>query len=868
MNKLKHLLLLLAALLAACADDLTTSQPPLPTDPLAGYDGPLAVSITLAGSSTTTRTETNLTGTTVTDAYFGEHPFPKTKFSAKDSIGILHIASKEEEGDYQVLQYKAVTTDGGATWSIQDMEGHTATLRHFAAHENYYYAYAPFRKDGLDKEADFDLDVLPTCAVPTYDEFGEQTGTANQPTPAYKLFEKMIDATLYEGGTVSDATRRSQNTEEAFSACDLLAARGECSVDKGSGTATLTLQMDHLMALDILMLKKWDGKVTVYGCYDTWVAPNGKIWRMKQRLEPVKKVVMDGSQWPRTEAVAKDEIQKKDANDNDIPGQYVPAFEGLGKWLLGLDTDTCKFYMQLVKPYDGRERYGYQNRAVDGGWVIDIPPVPAGQYCVVGTPYFRYFRNEGFLPAKDDDNEAGESWHNESQWKMYYKNMSYTWTYEEILFPRSNIRYDYDYVLEVGDLLTSGGNIIKGPDAVYDGPKSPEAGETAVGRVMWIAWGCKEYIDDDRTMYDTPARSGDELNHGFWNADGTLYGWLPVSSSSGNTWMSNMRGKGYDVSSASGGYVMNIQYFPDLYWGVWGAGSKWSCQADGLYDDNGYRAKGREQTDYGRAHFVVDHTAYDGLTSLDAYWDHEVCNHFLVFAFDDVEVPSAVTNDCGIFQSPMPEEPCAFWHDGFSGWNSCMAADIFLSDKTYDNTGSMLRSTVSAADWGGSDDLPWMVPTIPQYEVALNDALEFYYEYPDNPIGLSMADGVEPTAFFDNALLSSSRLKSSGEGLVLTCSTTKLDESYPLYMGTWGGKAHFYEYYLNYKSTQSYFHHVPIRQTDNKLPIWHNTLYKSNGIYFAGLWDGTKGTEAQIKDVMNTEHKADPPRRFRPCIAY
>jgi hypothetical protein len=467
----KYLLLLAGLLtLAACHEDLSDSQLQDPiADPMGNYDGPLAVKISMVGDGQTTRTVTDMSGTE-TDAFYGKHPFPRTNFATNDAVGIVHVVKRGE--DVQIYNFKAVTADGGATWSVQDTEGNVSAVRYYSKHTNYYYAYTPYKEGGLSA-SDLALDGLDAdCVIPTFDEYGMQNGTQTlTELPAYKFFEPYALETL---STIN------QGDMDGFLACDLLGAKGVCATNTVDKTATLELHLDHMMALDILAMKKWDGKVTVYGTYDTWVTPDKNVWRMKQRMQPVEKQVCP-ARWPQIDAVPGGTV-KKIGPDGIETDEYVPEFEGLGSWYLALNTDTCKFFMKLMKPLTPQKKFGYEHIASEGGWLVDLPPVPAGYYAVLGTsPYFRSFRQKGYSPS--ESNGAGTLW--KEEWRLYFKSMPYSWTYEDILFPRFNVRYDYDEVLEVGDKLLADGNISKT--------------ETGVGTVRWIAYAAAPWIANPET---------------------------------------------------------------------------------------------------------------------------------------------------------------------------------------------------------------------------------------------------------------------------------------------------------------------------------------------------------------------------------
>ena len=442
----KHFTLLAAALLmfAACSEDVTDIVQDTPAnDPLAGYDGPLSVNISFGS---TTRTTTSI-GTS-NDAVVGSHPFPTTSFSEKDTVGIVQVATKN--GISQVFNFMAVTADYGTTWAIKDVNGQDAIVRHFLTRENTYFAYSPYKAGGLVEGTDFSLSTLPTVTVQKYNEYSEPAGTETVTTPAYKFFEKMIDRVLGE--------HSSQSTLDDFKACDLLGARGVATTDMTARTATLNFALDHILALDILALKKLDGNLTIYGAYDTWVAPNNDIWRMKQQMRPTMVNRSQVSDFPNAGAVS--------------------------SWYHASTTGDYQFYMQLVKDRTPRKRIGDPKSFADGGWLVDIPAVPAGHYAVVTNPYFRFFREKGFTPS--ETNIAGTTW--KETWKKYYHDRPYTWTYEEVLFPDVANVYDYNDILEVGDKLLSDGNISKASSSA-----------TGVGTVKWIAYAPAPWLSTSST---------------------------------------------------------------------------------------------------------------------------------------------------------------------------------------------------------------------------------------------------------------------------------------------------------------------------------------------------------------------------------
>ena len=446
----KHFTLLAAALLmfAACSEDVTDIVQDTPAnDPLAGYDGPLSVNISFGS---TTRTTTNIGTRYDADAVVDSHPFPTTSFSQKDTVGIVQVVAKNGIIS-KVFNFMAVTANSGTTWAIKDVYGQDTIVRHFLGRENTYFAYSPYKAGGLVEGTDFKLSTLPTVEVQKYNEFSEPAGTETVTTPAYKFFEKMIDRVLGE--------HPSQSTLDDFKACDLLGARGVATTDMTARTATLNFALDHILALDILALKKLDGNLTIYGAYDTWVAPNNNIWRMKQQMRPTVVNRSQVSDFPNADAVS------SWYHDASTTGDY-------------------QFYMQLVKDRTPRTRIGNAKTFAEGGWLVDIPAVPAGQYAVVTNPYFRFFREKGFTPSPT--NIAGTTW--KETWKKYYQDRPYTWTYEEVLFPDVANVYDYNDILEVGDKLLSDGNISKASSS-----------ETGVGTVKWIAYAPAPWLSMSST---------------------------------------------------------------------------------------------------------------------------------------------------------------------------------------------------------------------------------------------------------------------------------------------------------------------------------------------------------------------------------
>lgn len=413
-------------MLTACSSDYSEdSQQKFSTDAMAGYDGPLSVSISMTNSGTT-RALTKWDNTQ-TDALFGRYPFPYSEFAESDAVGIVYVLKRD--GDYQVFNYKAVTADGGATWTIQDTDGNPATIRYYSKFENYYYAYSPYVEGGLN-DNDYLLSRI------------EQAGGVE--VSAYDFLEPKVHATL--------STYSNQSALASYTACDLLGAKGICTPDESTKTASLDIHLDHLMALDIIKLKNWDGKVTIYGCYDTWVAPDKTIWRMKQRLQPVVDQVTTGLVTPKTAGILDD-------------------------WYV-YNADTCKFYMRLVEPNVEQKQFGYADYAVNGGWLLDIPGIPSGYFVLLNASYYRYFRTKSFVPS--ESNEAGTMWNQEKN--LYFSDANhFDWTYEDILFGNSELEYDYDQVLVEGDHLLADGNISKTT--------------TGVGTVKWIAYAPQPWLE-------------------------------------------------------------------------------------------------------------------------------------------------------------------------------------------------------------------------------------------------------------------------------------------------------------------------------------------------------------------------------------
>ena len=668
----KHFTLLAVALLtlAACSEDVSElGQQSSAVDPLADYDGPLNVSINFGS---TTRTSTVLQGVAY-DTYVGNHPYPVTTFNTKDTVGIVQVATNTK-GESQVFNFMAVTSDGGTHWSVKDVNGQDAVVRHFIGRENTYFAYSPFVKGGLLDGTDFLVSSLPSVDMVQFDEYCDPVGTENVPTPACRFFEPMVDRVL--------AAHQDQSQWDNFNACDLIGARGVCTTNEEARTATLHFSMDHILALDILALKKWDGRLTIYGTYDTWVSPDKTIWRMKQQMKPT--LVTTSVAEPMFPNVDKVEANTQPLVDleGNPQGGYAPAFEGLGHWYLdpSAGADTCRFYMQLVKCCTPREKYGYANSAAAGGWLVDIPPVPAGHYVVVDNPYFRFFREKNFEPR--EDNNAGTTW--KKTWREYFSNRPYTWTYEDILFPNVAELYDYDQILEVGDQLLANGNIAKA-----------NSGQTGVGTVKWIAYAPKPWLNMSSTYEN-------------WNQFYFVNNYVVYSENVGTIW-ENI-------------YELRI---PEAF------------------TDNGYRPYGKVTETDGVKHLTIDYEA-NGCSSLDDFWCTDVCNHFMAFSNNEVTYKvntSDIRHDDDIFSLALPsisingnkglvyyKHERGVFCEGYHPYTwAYMSPDWYLNQ---DNE-SGIRSNKPANSANGPGVLgtsSWMVPTVIQYYMANYLLDNRYYE--------------------------------------------------------------------------------------------------------------------------------------------
>lgn len=655
-----HFLLASAVLMfAACSEDISDlEQKGSAYDPIMNYDGPLNVSISFGGGEQTTRTSIKLTGE-VNDPYVGKHPYPVTAFNEKDTVGIVQLATLKN-GVTQVYNYKAITADGGDNWAIQDVDGNESFVRHFIGRENVYFAYSPYVEGGLSDNADFLTASLPTVKLPRYDEYSDIIGEEEVATPPSSFFEPLITRVLEQND---------QSKYESFNNCDLLGARGVCTTDEQARTATLHFQLGHMVALDIIALKKWDGNVTIYGTYDTWVAPDKNIWRMKQQMKPTLIRASDVEpMFPIVDAVSAGTNPLLDINGNQMDGT-APAFEGLGNWYWDQTqgADTCRYYMQFVKSYTARMKYGYANSASAGGWLVDIPPISAGRYVVVSMPYYRYFRQKGYMP-QEDDSQAGETW--KKTWRDYFK--SYTWTYEDILFPDVEHLYDYNQILEVGDQLLANGNIAKAGTT------------TGVGTVKWIAYVPFPWLNT--TAYDNLERPYFSLNY-------LIYG-------------------------QRGGSPRNPTFekvIPEAFW------------------DNGYRPYGTQIETNGVKHLVIDHEA-NGCATLDDFWRTDICNHFMVFSNTDVTyksnsedikhndpifslaIPSITINPGNgiIYYDKTPEHTIQGYYP--YSW-------VFMYPDWYFNKDGVsgARSNMPASSANGpttTGNSTWMVPTVTQYYLA------------------------------------------------------------------------------------------------------------------------------------------------------
>lgn len=668
----KHFTFLAGALLmfAACSEDVSElGQTGSANDPLADYDGPLNVSIQFGN---TTRTSTVFENGGY-DAYVGNHPYPVTTFNPKDTVGIVQV-STSTKGVSQVFNFMAVTSDGGATWTVKDVNGQNAMVRHFIGRENTYFAYSPYVSGGLNDAADFLLSSLPSVDMTKFNEYCDSIGVENVPTPACSFFEPLIDRVL--------ETHKDQSQWANFNACDLIGARGVCTTDESARTATLSFSMNHLLALDILALKKWDGRLTIYGTYDTWVAPDKTIWRMKQQMKPT--VVSANVAEPMFPNVGKIEANTQpvvDLDGNPLGG-YAPAFEGLGNWYhdTTVGADTCRFYLQLVKCCVPRNQYGYANSAAAGGWLVDIPPVPAGHYVVVGNPYFRFFREKNFTPR--EENTAGTTWR--QTWKEYYSNRPYTWTYEDILFPNVAELYDYDHVLEVGDQLLANGNIAKA-----------NTGQTGVGTVKWIAYAPKPWLNMSSTYQK-------------WNQYYFINNFVVYSEAVGTIWEST--------------YELRI---PEAF------------------ADNGYRPYGKSIETNGVKHLSIDYAA-NGCSSLDDFWCTDVCNHFMAFYNNEVTYKTNsddIRHDDQIFSLALPsisingEKGLTYYKlasgafcEGYHPYTwAYMTPDWYLNKDHV----SGIRSNKPAESANGPGVLgtsSWMIPTVIQYYMANYLFDNRYYE--------------------------------------------------------------------------------------------------------------------------------------------
>ena len=419
-----------ALVLASCSGDPDGGD----ALPSGGPGLPLGVRVGIAGPGAT-RTVTDLSATGA-DAFYGLYPYPRTGFSQSDAVGVVHVSVKG--GVRKALNYRLETSDGGQTWSVFDPQGVPSELRCPNGCDNYYFAYSPYKEGGLSESSDF---------IPL--------GTLTPETTAAEFFAPLRDAVL--------ASHADQHSAADFEACDLLGAKASVVSDKSGKRAVADFTLDHQMALDIIALKKWDGRVTLYGAYDTWVAPNDDVWRMKQRLQPTVKVEEEPGSfepWPRVSSAS--------------------GFEGLGGWYhaAGAGGDTCRFYLQLVMPGVARSSYGYAASARSGGWLVDLPAVPAGQYVLVSPAYYRYFRRRGFTPSKD--NAAGAAWQSERSAFPGVLKSPFEWTHEEVLFPDVFGRFEYHDVLQQGDQLLADGNISR-----YG---------TGIGEVRWIAYAPQPWL--------------------------------------------------------------------------------------------------------------------------------------------------------------------------------------------------------------------------------------------------------------------------------------------------------------------------------------------------------------------------------------
>lgn len=210
-------LLLLVMLAAACTgeDDFAT----LPDEGTASA-APLTITVTDgAYASAETPDNDNTPNTRAVERGYG------TEFTKGDKIG-LYVVEKEDASNPKderrtFLHQNLCLTHDGTGWTLPD--GTELTHRPPEGGEILYFAYYPYQDDMKGK-----------VSINGYDAAGKPT------TEAHNFFR------LFISGWFPDADQR---TYEAYTANDLMVARGE--VAKRTDGSVLSFTMEHQMALAV-----------------------------------------------------------------------------------------------------------------------------------------------------------------------------------------------------------------------------------------------------------------------------------------------------------------------------------------------------------------------------------------------------------------------------------------------------------------------------------------------------------------------------------------------------------------------------------------------------------------------------------------
>lgn len=314
--------LLLVMLAAACTKEDDFAAPP---DKGTATAAPLTITVTDGAYAPAESPDDDTPATRAVDHDYGK------EFTAGDRIGLYVVemqdASNPSNSNRTFLHENLCLTHDGTGWTLP--AGTELTHRPSAGREILYFACYPYQSDMTDK-----------VSINADDASGHAT------TEARWFFRPLID-------NWTPAT--DQRTYEAYTASDLMVARGEATgCTDGTDGFVLSFTMAHQMALAVIRLPMTKctytetiGNVTTTKSYRLYSGLTIKGWlanddTYRYLVNPKRNMTIQGSYYNSS-------LQKKTFNGTstpDSPGKYVLyTIDGGGETVTERPLREGDFYM-------------------------------------------------------------------------------------------------------------------------------------------------------------------------------------------------------------------------------------------------------------------------------------------------------------------------------------------------------------------------------------------------------------------------------------------------------------------------------------------------------------------------------------------